>query len=128
AVPLLFVLTRVFEHYGFPAYRRVRETHSAISSHVAESITGVRVIQAFSAADREDARLDGLQRDYRRAVMHGAKVSNGFVPSLTLVINGILVATLLLGGARVLDGSLSVGGLLESVMLLSFVLGPVEGL
>ena len=128
SVPLLWAVTRVFERYGFPAYRRIRETHSAISSHVAESITGVRVIKAFSAEERETRRLDGLQASYRAAVLHGARIANGFVPSLSIVVNALLVLTLLTGASEVLDGSLTLGFLLESVMLLGTVLGPVEGL
>ena len=128
AVPLLWGVTRVFERYGFPAYRKIRETHAAISSHVAESITGVRVIKAFSAEERETARLDALQAAYRAAVLKGARIANGFVPSLALIVNALLIVTLVTGASDVLAGTLTVGLLLESVLLLGFVLGPVEGL
>jgi ABC-type multidrug transport system fused ATPase/permease subunit len=127
-IPLLWIVMRVFDRYGFPAYRRVRETHSAISSHVAESVTGVRVIKAFAAEDRERERLERRQTDYRAAVSWGARIAGGFVPSLTLAIQALLVAALVLGASRVVDGDLTVGRLVEAMMLLSMVLGPVEGL
>src|SRR5262249_19308152 len=128
AVPVLWAVTRLFEKKGFPAFRRVRETHSAISAHVAESITGVRVIKAFSAEPREGEKLGLLQRAYRSAILRGSSVSNAFVPTLSLAIQALLVAALLLGAREVLDGRVTVGELLESVLLLGMVLGPVEGL
>jgi ATP-binding cassette subfamily B protein len=128
AMPVLWFLARGFQRVGFPAYRRIRETHSAISAHVAERITGVRVVKAFAAEARESATLERLQAAYRSATMAGARATAAFVPVLTLVIQGILVVALLLGAARVLDGELTPGALLEAVILLGFALTPIEGL
>lgn len=128
AIPVLWLITRAFEKVGFPAYRRVRETHAAISSHVAESITGVRVVKAFAAEDREAERLAVLQKDYRAAILRGASVTGGFIPSLTLAVQALLVVALILGAQHVVGGTLTVGALLEAVLLLGMVLGPVEGL
>lgn len=128
SLPLLWALTRVFERFGFPAYRRVRETHSAISSHVAETITGVRVVKAFAGEGREHAKLLGLQHRYRAAVLSSWRLAGAYIPALTLVFHALLVVTLIVGGAAVARGELLAGGLLEMVFLLGFVLGPVEGL
>ncbi len=128
AIPVLWAISRVFERFGFPAYRRVRETHAAISSQVAEVITGVRVVKACVAEEREAERLAGLQKDYRGAVLRGATISGGFIPSLSMVFHVILVAILCIGGAAVVRGEIPLGGLLEFVMLIGFVLSPVEGL
>lgn len=128
AIPVMWWLTRVFERHGYPAYRRVRETHSAISAHVAETITGVRVVKAFSAEGREADRLGALQADYRSAVLGSWRIVGAYIPALTLVVSLLLVATLWIGGDAVAGGALTVAGLVELVWLLGFVLGPVEGL
>jgi putative ABC transport system ATP-binding protein/ATP-binding cassette subfamily B protein len=128
AVPVLWALTRAFEKFGYPAYRRVRETHSAISAHVAETITGVRVVMAFSAEDRELARLEKRQDAYRDATLRSVRLSNAYVPCLLLVLQALTLVSLVVGGHAVLAGENTVGGLMEIVMLVGFVLGPVEGL
>ncbi len=128
ALPLVFVITRVFHHLAFPAYRRIREAQSAITAHVAESITGVRVIQAFRAEDREREKLGGLQQSYRKEVMRGARVSGMYWPSLGIAYHMVLVIVLWVGSGEVASGALSIGGLLEFILLLGFVLGPIEGL
>ncbi len=127
-VPVLFGITRLFEKFGFPAYRRVRETHSAISAHVAETITGVRVVKAFQAEDRELARLAELQARYRSAVLGSWRVAGAYIPVVTLVYHGLLVVVLWQGGNAMARGEIDAGGVLQLVMLLGMVLGPVEGL
>jgi ATP-binding cassette subfamily B protein len=128
AVPLLWGLTRLFEKLGAPAYRRVRETHSAISAHVAETITGVRVVTAFSAERRELARLEERQRGYRDAVMTSFRLSGGYVPCLLLVLQAITIVALVVGGEAVVAGDMKLGGVMVLMMLIGFVLGPIEGL
>jgi ABC-type multidrug transport system fused ATPase/permease subunit len=128
AVPVVWITTRVFQRLVFPAYRRVRETHSAISSHVAESITGVRVIQAFGQEQRELEELERRQGLYRAAVLRGARIAGSYIPSLSVSFFAVTLILMAVGGQAVLAGELTVGGLLEFVLLLGFVLGPVEGL
>jgi ABC-type multidrug transport system fused ATPase/permease subunit len=127
-VPLLWALTRTFEKLSSPAYRRVRETHSGISSHVAETITGVRVVMAFSAEKRELARLATKQRDYRDAVMRSVRLSAAYVPSLMFVLQAITIVALVVGGHDAVAGKLKVGEVMQLLMLVGFVLGPIEGL
>lgn len=128
AMPVLWFVTRAFQRVGFPAYRRVRETHSAISAHVAERITGVRVVKAFAAEGREVELLDRLQAAYRGAVMRGARAAGGYIPTLSVLTQGLVVVCLVLGAQRVAGGTLSAGGLLEAVWLLGAALSPIEGL
>ncbi|MDF1702597.1 MAG: ABC transporter ATP-binding protein [Planctomycetota bacterium] len=128
ALPFVWFTTRIFHKLGFPAYRRVREASTNISSHVAESVTGVRVVQAFNAEARADTELDTRNESYRSAVMRGAKIASAYIPVLTLSFHGLTVALLLFGGYAVLDGTMQVGDLVQFVLLLGFVLGPIEGL
>jgi ABC-type multidrug transport system fused ATPase/permease subunit len=128
AVPLLWALTRTFEKLGAPAYRRVRETHSAISAHVAETITGVRVVTAFSAEQFELDRLRAKQKSYRDAVMRSVRLSSAYVPCLIFVLQGITLIALVVGGRAVAAGDIAPGELMKVLMLVGFILGPIEGL
>ncbi len=128
AMPVVWLTTRVFHRFGFPAYRKIRETHSAISAQVAEAITGVRVVQAFGQEQRELDELEGRQGLYRAAVLRGARIASAYIPSLSVAFHGVLLVILALGGHAVVQGTLTVGALLEFVLLVGFVLGPVEGL
>ena len=74
----MFLTTRLFHRVGFPAYRKIRESSAAISAHVAESITGVRVVQAFNAEQRALDELEVKNDAYRGAVMRGAKIASAY--------------------------------------------------
>ncbi len=128
AIPVVWFTTQLFQKLGFPPYRRQREAHSGISSHVAETITGVRVVKAFGAEARELSRLEAMQRTYRQAVLAGARIAGAYIPTLSITFQAVLIAIFVLGGRQVLDGDLRIGELLEFVLLLGFVLGPVQGL
>jgi ABC-type multidrug transport system fused ATPase/permease subunit len=128
AVPIVWILTRLFHHWGFPAYRRIRETHSAISSHVAETIGGVRVVQAFNAEAREDDRLTKSQDAYYGATVRAARIMAAYMPSLGLPFHAVMLIILWFGGQNVMDGTMTPGALLEFMLLMGFVLGPVENL
>jgi len=126
--PFVWITTRLFHKIGFPAYRRIREANAAISAHVAESITGVRVVQAFNAEAHTVGDLEDKQVVYRRAILHGARIASAYLPTLILTFQAVLILLLLFGGHDVLDGSMRLGDLVQFVLLLGFVLGPVEGL
>jgi ABC-type multidrug transport system fused ATPase/permease subunit len=128
AFPFVWLTSRLFHRLGFPAYRRVRETNAALSAHVAEHITGVRVVQGFGAEERAVGDLREKQGFYQAAVMRGAHIASAYIPSLTVSFQGVLMLLLLFGGHAVLDGEMQIGDLVQFVMLLGFVLGPVEGL
>ncbi len=128
AMPIVWVTNRIFKKLGFPPYRRQREVHSAISAHVAESITGVRVVKAFCAESRELEKLTKLQVAYRAAVLQGARISGAYIPSLSVTFHAVMIIAFVVGGRDVVAGDLSVGALMEFMFQLGFVLGPVEGL
>src|SRR5687767_11984225 len=58
-LPPLWIATRMFQIRGMQAYRRVREQSSRITAAIAESIAGVRVVQAFA---REERNLTNFQK------------------------------------------------------------------
>lgn len=125
-IPFVWFLGRLFHRLGFPAYRRVRETHAAISAHVAESIQGVRVVQAYGQEPRELGRLDGLHGAYRRATLRGATIAGAYVPSLGLVFQLVTLAILLGGSGPVARGELELGQLIQIELMMGFILGPIE--
>lgn len=128
AIPAIVLVSRIFHKLGFPAYRRVRETQSNISSHVAESITGVRVIKAFGAEARETQDLIRRQGLYRSAIMRGANIAAAYLPSLALIWHVMILLLLIIGGQQVRAGEMEIAEVVAYVLALGFVLGPVEGL
>ena len=90
-------------------YRRVQEQFAAMSAHIQESLSGIRVVKAYA---RESAQIEAFSRLNQEYVDHNHWVVNIrslFFP-FTFLLNGVsLVVILWLGGLRVIDGALTLG-------------------
>jgi len=127
-LPPTFVLTRWFQVRSHSAFLRVRETIAAMTAQIAESVSGMAVIQAFnreSAFKREfDVVNDANLESNRRAQL----LNSVFFPGIEL-LGVVAMACVLFVGARLIDdGSLTIGTLVSSVFVLNLVFQPLQEL
>ncbi|MFO1352548.1 MAG: ABC transporter ATP-binding protein [Gammaproteobacteria bacterium] len=108
--------------------RIVRERASNVSSFFYDALGAMKAIQAAGAEAREARRLAGLQDvmrgDLLRLQMTG--YATGAVPGLLASLSTVLV--FLMGGALVIDGSLSLGTLIAFSAYLTRASGPAQTL
>ena len=84
-LPPTLVLTRWFQVRSHAAFLRVRETISSMTAQIAESVSGMAVIQAFN---RERAFLDEFDRANdanRRTNTHAQWLNSLFFPGIELL-------------------------------------------
>ncbi|MCK6439744.1 MAG: ABC transporter ATP-binding protein, partial [Planctomycetes bacterium] len=65
-IPPVIVATLVFRRYSRPAFRKFRATVSTLNAQMAESANGIRVIQLFGRAAKNQQRYDGTGREFRQ--------------------------------------------------------------
>jgi ATP-binding cassette subfamily B protein/subfamily B ATP-binding cassette protein MsbA len=89
-----------------------REIESRIQSHIQQTLTGIPVVQAFTQEDREHARFEQFADIAIRAQQRSTLV--GSINSLSSGLITTLGAGLILwiGARHVLQGTLTVGGIL----------------
>jgi ATP-binding cassette subfamily B protein len=126
-VPLL-LLTRWFQHRSRASYRRTRSTVARVIVHFVESVNGVRAVQAFRREPRNDEIMDGLTAAHRDANTTAFLTVAWYVAAVRLVGNGTLALVLLLGGLRVVDGTLALGALTAFVLYLRRFYDPLDDL
>ena len=110
------------------ANRRLLKEHGRVAG---ASVSGVSMIETLKASGREGdffARWSGIQTNAL-----AAQQELGFVTALVNVapplLNALgLVAVLGVGGLRILDGALTIGGLVAFQALAQRFVGPVDGL
>ena len=125
-VPPLVVVTHVFRVASRRAFRQVRERLATVNSTIQESISGVRVIQAF--VQEEKCRRRFVARDRALADAHLSTVANFslFFPLVELlaVIGKALV---IWWGARAIVGeTLTFGELTQFVFYLEMFFRPIR--
>ncbi len=112
AVPLLAVVVFVILLSGFPLYRRVQGNLDRVTGLTRENLTGVRVIRAFRREEEEVERFDAANREHRRVQKLVGNISALMNPLTLLIVDGGLIALLLLGAIRVNNGGMTTGAVI----------------
>ena len=110
-VPILAVALRYFNTRIRPIYRRVRARLGDINAQLQDSLSGIRVIQAFVQEEQELARFTTESESYYQARVEGIRYWATFFPSMRFVASMGTVIVLAAGSIMVVDGSLSLGTL-----------------
>ncbi|MFG2232525.1 ATP-binding cassette domain-containing protein [Streptomyces sp. NPDC048723] len=114
-LPLLALLLRAFARDSGASVSRYQEVQLDLAGRLVEALGGARTIAAAGTAEREQARvlarLPELGAEGRRTWrIYGATVArtSALMPLLLYVVLGV-------GGVRLAEGALGVGGLLAAV-------------
>jgi ATP-binding cassette subfamily B protein len=127
-LPFLLLAANLLRVRGMSAYRNIREALSRISSFLAESINGIRIIKSFGRERHFLGQFTELNTDYRRTVVKQARVWNIFYPLIGLIYAFTVILILWFGGTAVWKGSMTAGELTAFFFLLGMFFGPIQGL
>ncbi len=110
-VPVLAGVSHWFRGRLRDTYRAVRTRIARINAALQETISGLRIIQAFGASRPQAGLLEGLNRDHRDADLESVRYDSAFSAVVELV--GTLSAALILwyGGGAMAAGTLTFGTL-----------------
>ncbi len=127
-LPPVLVLTRWFQVRSHAAFLEVRNTISAMTAQIAESVAGMAVVQAFNRERAFQSEFENANDANRRTNTRAQFLNSLFFPGIELF--GILaIASVLLVGSRLHDeGTLTIGTLISAVFLLNLVFQPLQEL
>lgn len=111
-----------------PAYMNVRSKNSALNTTVQENISGNKVVKAFAKEDFETDKFTDKNEAYRNANIHSNYVSSHFLPYFDIAAASLGIITVVAGGYFVLNGQMTVGGLVVINSLLWTINNPVRQL
>ncbi len=127
-LPPTLVLTRWFQVRSHAAFLRVRETISAMTAQIAESVAGMAVIQAFNRERAFLAEFDRANDANLRTNTYAQTLNSVFFPGIEFLGAIAMVSVLWVGGRMLADGSLTIGTLVSSVFVLNLVFQPLQEL
>ncbi|MBG6184232.1 ATP-binding cassette subfamily B protein [Arthrobacter sp. CAN_A214] len=125
AVPMFF-LARWYQRHSQLAFRASRVVSARLIVHFIETMTGIRAVKAFRREGVNAERYDELAEDYRKVTVRSINLNGIFQPGLVLIGNVTVAVVLLVGGFRVLGGSLEVGALLALLLYSKRFFQPVD--
>ena len=114
-MPLVSLVLYVIMSRSVPFYRVIQKKLDKISLITRESLTGVRVIRAFSRGEAERERFGEANEDYAETSMRVGRLSALLNPLTYAVMNLAIAAIVWFGGFRVDSGELSQGQVIAFV-------------
>lgn len=103
-IPLVILVAVVFRGYVVVAYRDVRQKIAKVAANLQETISGVRVTQAFVRQDTNQSRFETINRENYGANMRAAYLFALFVPSVDIVAAVGMAIVIWFGGTSVVSG------------------------
>jgi ATP-binding cassette subfamily B protein len=101
-----------------------QEALADISHKAQENLSGIVMVKAYAREESEIGQFGRLAREYRRRSLALAR-SRGWIVSLMVALGHVsTLAVFWIGGRHVLDGRLSVGGLIAFLAYLALLTGP----
>ena len=128
AYPLLLVLVARVNARLRDEGGRARDAYGDLYSFFEERLTGMRLVQEFLREKAEARRHVEVSRPVIRSNLALSMIGAWQVALADLVNTGAFVLVFLIGGSRVLSGSLSVGSLVSYYTLATRLLRPIGGL
>ncbi|MFF8099072.1 ABC transporter ATP-binding protein [Streptomyces sp. NPDC016640] len=127
-LPLLVVATYFFRRASVKAYELARERVSAVNADLQESVSGLRIVQAFRRERDGVRRFTERSASYRSARIRGQWLISVYFPFVQFLSSAAAAAVLVVGGARVDDGTLTTGALVAYLLYIDLFFAPVQQL
>jgi ATP-binding cassette, subfamily B, bacterial len=126
--PVLFLVVFFFTRRIKAASRAVRKKESALLSGVAESLTSIRVVQAFAREDYEEQRFASESLDNVKASLAARSLKARLPPTVDILVAVGTCLVLWYGARLVLGGQISAGVLVVFVLYLGKMYKPMRDL
>ncbi len=107
---------------------RVQRQLSVMSTFVQETLSGVRVLKAYSKSDvKHDAFKEECEL-YKEESLALVKVNAIFMPMMILLIGFSTIMTIFIGGRLAIRGEISMGNIAEFIIYVNMLTWPVASL
>ncbi|WTL26799.1 ABC transporter ATP-binding protein/permease [Streptomyces sp. NBC_01498] len=127
-LPVLIVCTVFFRRRSVQAYELARERISVVNADLQESVSGLRIVQAFGREKDGAARFAGRSDHYRQARVRGQWLISVYFPFVQLLSSVAAAAVLIVGAGRVEAGTLTTGALVAYLLYIELFFAPVQQL
>ncbi|MEM7450862.1 MAG: ABC transporter ATP-binding protein [Pseudomonadota bacterium] len=127
-IPVIVIGAFYFQRRAQPLYADVRERVGALGSRLSANLSAIMTIKSFATEAEEVERVSEQSRNYVQANRRAIRVSSAFIPIIRMAILAGFVATFLIGGYKVLNGTLNVGAYGVLVFLTQRLLWPLTDL
>ncbi len=118
-IPSTILLVRIFGSRLQKLSRRMYDELGRISSHVQETVAGIRTLKVYNNQNHEEDRFGGMITSYMAAGMHRAWLAAALESGIQISLWICLISVMIYGFALTARGE-TTGGQLVAFLLLAF--------
>ena len=127
-IPVIILGSLRYQRTLEKRYDLVRAAAGRIADTLTNNLGGIATIKAFTAEEREVARVAVDSKAYSTANADAIRYSSAFVPLIRMAILAGFTMTLVVGGQAALNGSLEIGAFTVLVYMTQRLLWPLTRL
>ncbi len=125
-VPLSMGVAAFISSKSEKSWHEFRKANGKIYAFIEEDYSGFDTVKAFNLEKRQKDRCDTLSETYRQKMYRSNYLSGLVSPIIVLIDNIAYVAVCVLGGVLAVQKAVSVGDVMEIVLLAKMFAGPLE--
>ena len=126
-LPIITFIILFFGRMIGPLFRKVQKRFSALSGHVQESLSGIRVIKAFNREGFFSEKFEIRNDEFKAANMSLVKIWGLYFPIITFLSGISTLLLLMFGGQAVIAGNFSPGDFTAFLSYLGMLVWPLLG-
>jgi ABC-type multidrug transport system fused ATPase/permease subunit len=127
-VPPLVPFTVVFHRLSSRNWGMVAERRSRFTSHLVETVNGVKVLQQTRREATNRRRYRELLADFNGTLIRGSLRTSWFLPFTGLLATAGMALVILVGAFGIARGQITLGQLAASLFYVYLFLGPLQEL
>jgi ABC-type multidrug transport system fused ATPase/permease subunit len=127
-LPLIALVAWRFGRLVTPISREVQRRKGDVTEAADEAVVGIEMVQAFGREDDVRSRFMERADGVRAEVLRQARVESHHLPGLSFLPSLSIAVVLLVGGERVIGGSLSYGEFALFIQLVLQLVWPLEAM
>lgn len=124
--PVLILATYWFKESVNKSFHRVRNAVAALNAFVQEHLTGILIVQAFSAEHREFGKFRNINKDHRKANIDAIFAYSIFFPVVEIILAISLGLMVWWGSNKVLNYEVTQGVMIAFIMYLNMLFRPLR--
>lgn len=124
--PFLILATYLFKESVNKSFQRVRNAVAQLNAFVQEHITGMHIVQAFAAEDREINKFEAINKEHRDANIKAIFAYSVFFPVVEIILAISMGLLVWWGAARLIHYEVTQGVVIAFVLYLNLLFRPLR--
>ena len=124
--PAIIIATYIFKESVNKSFQSVRNAVAALNAFVQEHITGMYLVQAFAAEDRELNKFKKINKEHKSANIRAIFAYSVFFPVVEIILAISMGLLVWYGAVRMLHYEVTAGVVIAFVMYLNLLFRPLR--